>query len=139
MSWRRNPSSGHSTSNPQPPIGSPHAKLRKGTRLAREKRARSALFPSCRPRTSVRNRVADPSPKAVLNSCWLIQHLESGNHEPVMASRIVSTLLDRVSRRQAFDAPLLGRDVQVACHNEDLGVGFGRCIHAIMPLHGILW
>src|SRR5215471_17571245 len=37
------PSSGHSTSNPQPPTGSAHAKLRKSTRLAREKRAPSAL------------------------------------------------------------------------------------------------
>lgn len=47
-----------------------------------------------------------------------------------MVSRIVSTLLDRVSRRQTFNAPLPGHDVPVASHDEDLGVRLGRCIDA---------
>jgi len=70
----------------------------------------------------------------VLNSCWLAEYFESGDHEPVMASRIVLTLLDRVSGRQAFNASLLGHDVPVACHDEDLGVRLGGCVHVTHAL-----
>src|SRR5262245_2289688 len=49
-----------------------------------------------------------------------------------MASRIVLTLLDRVSRRQSFNAPLSGHDMPVAGHDEDFGVRLGLCIH---PTH----
>jgi hypothetical protein len=53
-------------------------------------------------------------------------HLQSGDHVPVAASRIVGELSDCVAGRYALDAPLFGRNAFVARYDERFGV-HGHC------------
>ncbi len=54
---------------------------------------------------------------------WL-HHRKGSDHVPVTAFRVVAGLSDGISRWQAFDAPPFGRNVLVASHDEDFGVGY---------------
>ena len=48
-----------------------------------------------------------------------LHQLKSGDHEPIVASRIGVQLPNRVSQRQAFDTPLFWHDIPVPGHNEE--------------------